>query len=321
MNVVTYTGTASALTVSGLNFSPDLLWIKNRTLGTGGNHVVYDSVRGGPSNELYPNLTNAEAAAIGALQSLNSNGFTLSNAGDLVRYNNNTNLYVAWAWSRSIIAGMDIVGYVGNDNSGRTISHNLGVIPKMIIVKNRTTVSDWPVYHANLTASNVVFLQLTNAQNAISTYAWGAVSSASSTTFTVIAGNTDIRNVNKSGDNYVAYCFSDVEGFSKFGSYSGNNSVDGPFVYCGFRPRFIMVKRTDAGEEWTINDIARSPFNASSMGLFPSGNFMEQANMTVDLVSNGFKLRSNATVNGNASGGTYIFAAFAESPFKYARAR
>jgi hypothetical protein len=316
-DVITYNGTGSTfVSPSGLAFAPDLVWVKSRSQNI--SHVLSDTVRG-TGEVLCSNNTRA-GSPDSFLTNFNQDGFTLNTS---ITANNSGSTYVAWAWSRSIIAGMDIVGYVGNDNSGRTISHNLGVTPKMIIVKNRTTLSDWPVYHANLTASNVIFLHLPNAQGAISSYAWGAVSSASSTTFTVIAGNTDIRNVNKSGDNYVAYCFSDVEGFSKFGSYTGNGLADGPFVFCGFTPRYVLVKRTDAaGSVWIVKDTARDTFNQAVKNLYPNQINVEDTPATVelDILSNGFKLRGTAT-DQNASGGIYIFAAFAESPFKYARAR
>jgi len=222
---------------------------------------------------------------------------------------------------------LDIVGYVGDGNSGRTISHNLGLGPKMVIVKNRSIVSDWPVYHASLPASNMLFLHLTNATAAISTMAWGGVSSASSTTFTVIAGNTDIRNVNKSGDNYVAYAFAEVDGFSKFGSYTGNAAVDGSFVYCGFRPRWVMVKNITTAYAWIIYDTARNPENLVTLKLVPNNSQEENGSSvggvtlnTMDILANGFKLKST-NVDSNQSGANFVFAAFAEAPFKYARAR
>jgi hypothetical protein len=314
-DAITYNGTGTTfVTPSGLKFAPDLIWVKSRSQNI--SHVLSDTVRG-TGEVLCSNNTRA-GSPDSFLTNFNQDGFTLNTS---ITANNSGSTYVAWAWSRSIIAGMDIVGYVGNDNSGRTISHNLGVTPKMIIVKNRTTLSDWPVYHANLTASNVVFLQLPNAQAAISSYAWGAVSSASSTTFTVIAGNTDIRNVNKSGDNYVAYCFSDVEGFSKFGSYTGNGLAEGPFVWCGFRPRYILIKLSgSAGGSWIIHDTSRNDANMSAKRLLANTSDIEGSDNGIDILSNGFKMRS-ADGSTNTSGVSHIFAAFAESPFKYARAR
>lgn len=332
MDVVTYTGTASALTVSGLNFSPDLLWIKNRTLGTGGNHVVFDSVRGGPSNELYPNLVNSEAATTGALQSLNSNGFTLSNAGDLVRYNNNTNLYVAWAWdagsttstntSGSITStvranpqvGVSIVNYTGAGATG-TIGHGLGIAPSMFIVKSRNVGGGWPVYHKSIGNTGAVQFESVGSTSTSILY-WNNTNPTSSL-FTVNAGMA------ANGTNYITYCFSEIEGYSRFGSYAGNGNVDGPFVYCGFRPRFVMVKRIDVGDAWIIKDTARSAYNGYDVEIYPSSAAAEGGPYSppiMDYLSNGFKLRSN-TSGSNATSGNYIFAAFAESPFKYSRAR
>ena len=314
MDVVTYTGTGATQSITSLGFSPDLLWTKGRSLAQ--SHNLFDTLRSG--QRLRSETTGAEAATT---VTLGSSGFTL---GAETESNNSGSTFVAWAWDESPIAGLDIVSYVGDGNSGRAISHGLGVAPKFILVKNRTIVSDWPVYHASLPASNLVFLHLTNATAAISVMAWGAVSSTSSSTFTVIAGNTDIRNVNKVSDNYIAYLFAEVEGFSKFGSYTGNGSADGPFVYCGFRPRWVMVKRTDnAFEHWQIQDSGRSVSNPAQNNLFPNSSQVEQigaADRSYDFVSNGFKLRGDNTGT-NGSGGTYIFAAFAESPFKYARAR
>jgi hypothetical protein len=314
-----YTGTGATQLVTNGGFQPDFLWIKTRsTSASNTSHQTFNSVAG-HGKVLYTDLTNAEFDSGANWYTPTSNGISLTSSTQL---NFTGTTYVAWSWKESVIAGFDIVGYVGNNSSGQTIPHSLGVAPKLVIVKNRTTASDWPVYHSSLPANNIVFLGLPQAQAAISALAWGGVSAVSNTTFTVTIGSVDIRNVNKLNDNYVAYCFSEVEGFSKIGSYSGNNSVDGGFVWCGFRPRWVMVKRADGSENWTIIDTVRNPFNAASNGLFPSGNFNEQANMTIDVLSNGFKLRSNATVNGNASGtGNYIFAAFAEQPFKYARAR
>lgn len=316
-DVVTRTSDgASNYTKTGLGFSPDLIWTKDRTSAY--DHVLWDTTRG-TQKYLNSNTTSTELTA-GQLASFNSDGYTI-NYG-MGQANFSTDRYVDLIWDEATISGMDIVGYVGDGNSGRAISHSLGVTPKMIIVKNRTTTSDWPVYHSSLAANNIVFLHLTQAQAAISTLAWGGVSAASSTTFTVTVGATDIRNVNKSGDNYIAYCFAEVEGFSKFGSYTGNASADGPFIYCGFRPKLIIGKRIDAVENWIIYDTSRDSFNVASAQLQPNTSIAETtANSLIDFNSNGFKFRSTNSFNGNSAGGTHIFMAFAESPFKYARAR
>lgn len=321
MDVVTYTGTGATLTNSSLNFSPDLVWLKSRSAAT--DHALYDSVRGA-TFDLSSTSTAAETTQAQGLTSFNASGLTI---GTLAKLNTTSATYVGWAWDESVTGGLDIVGYVGNGTSGRTISHNLGVTPKFILVKNRTTASDWPVYHASLPASNMLFLHLTNATAAISAMAWGGVSAASSTTFTVIAGSTDIRNVNTTSNNYVAYCFAEVDGFSKFGSYTGNAATDGSFVYCGFRPRWVMVKNTTSAYNWIIYDTARSPENLVTLKLVPNSSQEENGSgiggvafNTMDILANGFKLRST-NLDANQSGATYIFAAFAEAPFKYSRAR
>jgi len=189
-------------------------------------------------------------------------------------------------------AGISIVGYKGS-GVDQTVGHGLGVAPKLIFVKNRTTAADWPVYHASLPASNMLFLHLPNPAGAISAYAWGGVSSASSTTFTVIVGNTDRRNVNTLNDDYAAYCFAEVEGFSKIGSYTGNLSSNGPFVYCGFRPKWIWLKSTVESSNWLQWDTSRMTFNPMSSYLQPSAVNLETTDATysLDSLSNGFKIR------------------------------
>lgn len=318
MDVVTYTGTGATLTNSSLNFSPDLVWLKSRSATT--DHALYDSVRGA-TFDLSSTSTAFESTQTQGLTSFNASGFTI---GTLAKINTLTATYVGWAWDETPTAGFDIVGYVGNGTSGRTISHNLGVAPKLIFVKNRTTASDWPVYHASLAASNMLFLHLPNAAGAISSYDWGGVSAASSTTFTVIAGNTDMRNVNTTSDNFVAYCFAEVDGFSKFGSYTGNGSADGPFVYCGFRPKYIWLKSTVESSNWLQWDTSRMTFNPMSSYLQTSAVALETTDATysLDSLSNGFKIRGTGQFGGfNNNTNTYVFVAFAEVPFKYARAR
>ena len=328
MDAVLYTGTGSALTVSGLGFSPGLLWLKNRTLGVGGNHVIFDSVRGGPSNELYPNLTNSEAATTGALQSLNSDGFSLSNAGDLVRYNNNTNQYVAWSWDAGSTtvtntdgsitstiranprAGFSIVSWAGT-GANATIGHGLGATPRMIIMKNRDAGTNWAVYHGSLANTEYLLLNSTAGKATGATY-WNSSTPTPSVFYTGTANDVAFNNM-------IAYCFADVEGYSKFGSYTGNGSSDGTFVWCGFRPKYLMIKRTDSTDSWVIEDSLRNTFNTNSKYLLADSPAAEVTGSVLrDFLSNGFKARST---NQNLNTATYIFAAFAEVPFKYANAR
>jgi hypothetical protein len=187
----------------------------------------------------------------------------------------------------------------------------------MVIVKGRNTINlDWVVYHRSLTsASYALFLNATSAQTLGTTY-WNATA-PTSTVFSVGADN----NTNKSATTYVAYCFDAVAGYSAFGSYTGNGSADGPFVYTGFRPRYVMIKRTDSTSDWTIYDTSRSTYNQMNLALYANLSNAEGTTIIViDTVSNGIKIR-NSNADTNASGGTYIYAAFAESPFKYSLAR
>ena len=314
MDVVTYTGNGSARSITGLGFSPDLVWIKGRSGAT--DHAIYDSVRG-VQKDLGSNLTTDETTQTQGLTAFNSDGFDI---GTLAKINTNTSTYVAWAWDRAAIDGLDIVSYTGN-GANRTIAHNLGVAPRMIIIKARTTAGTdqgWPVWHASIPNTNYLMLDTTAISTSGATY-WNSTSPTAS----VFSLGTNVA-VNANNDTYIAYLFAEVEGFSRFGSYTGNAAVVGPFVWCGFRPRWILTKAVGGTSNWMILDTARDDINVASKELGANRN-TEENNATqfagdTDIVSNGFKVRSlNAEVN--ASGATYIFAAFAESPFKYARAR
>jgi hypothetical protein len=311
MDVVTYTGTGATQTISGLGFSPDLLWTKGRNLAQ--SHNIFDTQRSG--KRLRSDTTGAEASTT---VTLDSSGFTLGTESE---NNNNGSTFVAWAWDEAPIAGMDIVSYTGNATS-RTIAHNLGVAPKMIIVKNRnfSGATNWCVYHSSLSSpQNSVFLDVPDSQASYPNV-WNSTAPTSS----VFSVGTNLSS-NGNGNNMIAYLFAEVEGFSKFGSYAGNGLADGPFVYCGFRPRWVMHKRTDAADTlgWLIYDSARDSFNVGKNYLvsrIPNTENFGGSTATIDFLSNGFKLRL-AGNDGNATGGTYIFAAFAETPFKYANAR
>ena len=231
-------------------------------------------------------------------------------------------------------AGFSIVTYTGNSTDGATIGHGLSVEPSVAIIKSRNlgTVGSagahWSVSHKDLTgglnggsSAKRVFLSLTNEER---DNAHGAVSAASSSTLTFKdgSGNSDDAHVNNSSGNYVAYVFSEVAGYSKFGSYTGNGSSDGTFVFTGFRPAWIMIKKSSGSSRWQINDIKRNPENVTDALLFAEDNIAESASSShnMDLLCNGFKHRNTeGELNGNGS--TFIYLAFAESPFKYARAR
>lgn len=202
--------------------------------------------------------------------------------------------------------------YTGN-GSNQTIAHSLGVAPKMMIVKKRSTTGNWPVYHASLGNATSPFLNLTNAANSQPNL-WNSTTPTSSV-FSV--GNDG--ETNASAATYVAYLFSEVEGFSKFGKYTGNGSTDGTFVYCGFKPRFIMYKSSSAAENWVIMDTARGAYNDPGAALYPNLSNAESGSGVLDVLSNGFKMRTTGL--GNTSSATYIFAAFSEVGFKYALGR
>jgi hypothetical protein len=313
-DAVTYTGTGASNSISSLGFSPDLVWIKNR--GGATSHAIYDTARGTQA-QLSSDTTGDEVTSSTGLTAFGSNGFTI---GTSSLVNTSGTQYVAWSWDEAPIAGMDIVSYTGN-GANRTIAHNLGVAPKMMIVKARVTASTdqgWPVYHTGVASdaeTDYLLLNSTAAAADLNTV-WNDTAPTSS----VFSVGTNAL-VNTNNDTYIAYLFAEVEGFSKIGSYIGNGSADGPFVYCGFRPRCVMYKRTDSVENWCIIDTARDTFNVSGSQLTQNSSSAEgTGSSNLDTISNGFKIRS-ATAGGNVSGGTYIFAAFAESPFKYARAR
>ena len=332
MDVSLYTGTGSSQNiVNSGGFQPDLVWVKSRSSAY--DHVLVDSVRG-VSNALFSNGTFAEAySANGYVTGFNSNGFAL-NLG--TGANGNGSTYVGWQWkaggtavsntagsissqvSANTAAGISIVTYTGLGAGGSgTVGHGLGAAPKLIICKSRNntpnTAPNWPVYHVSIGKDAGVCLNNTNAIFSSSNY-WGTTAPNSSTFGVVTNGD------NNNG-NMVAYCFAEVPGFSKFGSYTGNGSTDGPFVYCGFRPRFLLVKRTDAGTDaWILYDTARDTYNVASGELIPNSSGAESSVASFDMLSNGFKVRSSGTYR-NGAGATYIFAAFAEHPFQYARAR
>ena len=330
MAATTYTGTGASLavtnTVNNISFQPDFVWTKVRN-NTYSNHLE-DSVRG-VGQRLLSDSTGAEVTgANGKLTAFNSNGFTQDGG---VEVGASAGTYVGWQWnaggstvtntSGSIsaqvranpTAGFSIVTYTGT-GSLSTVGHGLGVAPRMIIIKRRSTTGNWSVYHASLTSVNhSVYLNSTNAQASdVNTRG----SAPSSTTFSV---GTDL-DVNASGTTLVAYCFAPVTGYSAFGSYTGNGSADGSFVFLGFRPRFVIIRRTDAGNNWHSYNSSSDPSNVVAKTLYPNTSGAEGTENDLDFVSNGMKMRDTGT-HTNASGGTYIYMAWAENPFNNSLAR
>jgi len=308
MDVVLDTG-ANILTAAqgAIGGSADLLWIKDRA--NSNNHQLIDTVRGGTAT-LQSNTTAAETTY--SAPSGSSVAWTWDAGSSTVTNNDGT---ITSQVRANPSAGFSVVTYTANNTAGATIGHGLGVTPSFIIVKSRNNVNSWNCYHASLGNTKGIDLNSTNAANTSSNY-WNNTSPTSSV-FSVALFT------NNSTYTYVAYCFADVEGFSAFGSYTGNGSTDGPFVYTGFRPAFVLIKlAVGSTESWTINDAARNPYNVSDAILYPNTSDAEGvgSGAYIDFNVNGFKIR-NSNPRNNGSGYTYIYAAFAENPFKNSLAR
>ena len=323
-NTKLYTGNGSGGTgITGVGFQPDLLWIKRRN-DTNAHHLV-DAVRGA-GYALYPDMNNGQAAS--QITSLDSDGFTLAGGGAAVNANSST--YASWNWkangagsadtsgtinstvSANTTAGFSVVKYVGDGTGGNnTIAHGLGVAPDMVLYKNLDSARNWIVYHKSIGATKNLYLDLDNAAN------------TASNTFNNVAPTSTLLNVNdsvgvnESGDNHVAYCFAEKKGFSKFGSYTGNASTDGTFVYTGFKPALVIFKNSEAAEHWRMYDNKRDVSNQMFRNLLPNHasaeNTTDNGSEEIDFLANGFKLRSSAQqLNGN--GQKLIYMAFASNP-------
>lgn len=326
MQVVTYTGNGTSQTIE-VGFKVGLVWIKRRD--SAGNNGLFDVVRGA-TNWISSNATTAETAGVQGVTAFTATGFTLGNHVD---YNTNGATYVAWCWaagdttvtntngtissqvSANPTSGFSIVTYTGNGTNGATVGHGLGIKPSLIIEKGRSTTYNWSVQGCGVLwtpATSTLFLNATNALNPS-----GAITAPTSSVFTPSATNY----ANENGVSNVAYCFTEIAGFSKFGSYTGNGSADGPFLNLGFRPRFLLLKSaTNAAYGWTLWDSSRNTYNIMDKYLQANAGNAEEVFGVPDFLSNGFKIRtSNVSVNEN--GGTMIYAAFAENPFKNSLAR
>jgi hypothetical protein len=323
-NTVLYTGTGSSLGVTGVGFQPDWVWIKERNGAA--DHGLYDAVRG-VQKQLESNNLDAETTESTGLTAFGTDGFTV---GSLAQLNTSADTYVAWNWKAggsnttntdgtitstvraNTTAGFSIVSYTGS--SASTVGHGLGVAPQMIIAKQRDNVEHWVIYHV-ATGKDAVLLFATSAAISSANY-WGSggVTSTVFGTGGVGAGNAQ--------NSIIAYCFAPVAGYSAFGSYTGNGSADGPFVFTGFRPAYILFKRTNGTGYWWVYDTARDTYNQMISILNPNVADAEVSNAVyaIDGLSNGFKLRSTGSER-NGSSDTYIYACFAENPFSIALAR
>lgn len=334
-NTVLYTGNgASSRKITGVGFDPDFVWHKNRTSAIG--HFLIDSVRGA-GNNLGTDSSSGDfgGGTNGAMNSVETDGASiLAGSSSALNVNTNGYAYVLWNWlaggsassnsngsitssvSANTEAGFSIVSYTGNQTAGATVGHGLSKAPEVIIAKNRDSATNWMVYHAqNTTAPETEYLGLNLTQATFDTINIWNDTAPTSSVFSIGGGNP----VNQSSNEIIAYCFHSVDGYSKFGSYTGNGSSDGPFVYTGFRPALVIVKNSTGTESWGIGDSIRSPINPANDRLYPNlSNAEYSTGDWLDLVSNGFKSRGGAF---NTSSATYIYLAFAEQPFKYSNAR
>lgn len=303
------------------NFTPDMVWTKCRN--TAENHRIIDTIRGKGTTfykTIKPDLTSIEGEDID-VTNISASGLTVSANGNTPSINGRT--YVAWSWKKGTTPGFDIVTYqrtAGTDGV-ETINHNLGKAPSAIFIKGRdNSATNWHIWWPSFGQANYLNFN-TNSLGSFATQ-WGTTAHTS----------TQFQFYSWASTSVVAYLFAEIAGFSKFGSYTGNGSStgDGPFIWCGFQPRWIMIKRTDSSGPWIIYDTARDTFNRSYRDITANtsddeNNVTANISGSVDILSNGFKIRSSSSDTNyaydNASGGTYIFAAFAEAPFKYARAR
>ena len=322
-NTKLYTGTGSSMNITGVGFQPDWTWIKPRSVAD--NHVLFDSVRG-VTKRLVSNSTSAEVTVSDMITSFDSDGFSLGTNSNV---SGSGRTFVGWNWlasnttasntdgsitstvSANTTSGFSIVSYTGSGTSGATIGHGLGVAPKMIIAKNRSIASNWLVYNYSMSANGdyALFLDSTSAKDNTQDY-WGDTTPTSSV-FTV--GSR--QEANGSGNNIIAYCFAEKKGFSKFGSYTGNGSTNGTFVYTGFKPAFVIIKDVSGARSWIMLDNKRNTFNVANNRLFPDSTDAQNTTVdALDFLSNGFKIRSTNT-SVNVSGNTYIYMCFASNPF------
>jgi len=320
-NTVLYTGNGSTQSISSVGFQPDWVWIKDRD--TTDQHFVFDVVRG-VYNELNTNATQEEQTKTDTLTSFDTDGYTLSNRAAVNRLNDN---FVSWNWlganasssntdgsitssvSANTDAGFSIVSYTGNGTLS-TVGHGLSASPSFYVIKDRDNGTyDWFAYHKSLGATKYLRLSGTDASTTSSTL-WNDTEPTSSV-FTIggsfLGGNT-------SGNTYIAYCFAEKKGYSKIGSYTGNGSSDGSYIHLGFKPALIISKRTDSTGNWNIQDNKRDGFNESDAhNLVANDSRAEETFQDYDFLSSGFKCRTSES-GINASGGTYIYMAFAEQP-------
>tara|TARA_R110002126_G_scaffold109643_1_gene246548 strand:+ start:341 stop:1372 length:1032 start_codon:yes stop_codon:yes gene_type:complete len=319
-NTKLWNGNSSTQAITGVGFQPDFVWGKQRT-GTE-SHQLLDVLRGA-NNILTSNTDAAALADSNILNSFDADGYTLGSQNQL---NDTGATYVGWNWkangagasnedgsintiktSANTTSGFSISTYTGT-GANATIGHGLGVVPQVVIYKKTSATGNWFMYNENIGNTKYLNLDATSAEQTYNVFQ----DTTPSSTLLYVSGDS---GANQNSQTYVAYCFADVQGYSKFGSYTGNNNADGPFVYTGFKPAWVLFKRSSAAENWSLYDNKRLGYNPQSYGLRPNINLAESEYATtdsVDFVSNGFKIREAGT---NINDGTYIYLAFAEEPF------
>ena len=319
-NTKLYTGNGSTQSITGVGFQPDFCWNKNRSSAT--SHQLFDSVRGA-TKRIYSDSNAAEDTNTNSLTSFDSDGFSVGSGSSA---NGNGNNIVSWNWkangagsantdgtinstvSVNTTAGFSIVSYTGNGTTGATVGHGLGVKPNMIILKYRNAGStNWQVYHSSLGATKYLQLNSTGTSTTSNTR-WNDTEPTNQV-FT-LGSSGDVKT---NGGQYIAYCFAEKTGYSKFGSWVGNNNVDGTFIYTGFSPKFILWKNISSAYGWYMMDAKRDIDNPAEKYIYAHLADAEGTNTFFDFVSNGFKIRSTGAGH-NSSSNTYIYMAFAEEP-------
>jgi len=319
-NTKLYTGNAGTQAVTGVGFQPDMCWFKVRN--NTDTHAIFDAVRGA-TKRIIPDNTTAEGTQSNGITSFDSDGFTSGGANIT---NGSGRNYASWNWlgangtasntdgsitstvSANTTSGFSIVSYTGT-GSNATVGHGLSSAPSIVLIKNRSASGkSWIMANKNIGFGNGIYLNLSDA----SASEGSAFNSTAPTTSVFTVGTTSL--VNDSGNTYIAYCFAEKQGYSKFGSYTGNGNADGTFVYTGFKPAFVLQKCTSTSTDWTLADNKRPGYNETNKRLVPNESASEATNNAIDFLSNGFKCRQDQA-NANGSGETYIYMAFAESPF------
>ena len=325
-NTKLYTGTGSSNALTGVGFQPDFTWIKSRSNPY--SHTLTDAVRG-LTKVIASNNANAEYTSTTEITSFDSDGFTV---GTDAGVNNSSSTFASWNWlangqgssntagsinttytSANTTSGFSIIQYTGNGTDGATIGHGLGAAPTVLIAKKTSGSESWYVGGSFLTSWDYkLYLDTTDAESTNNPPVFGG--EAPTTTLIKLGGGAYPNPTNASGQTYIMYAFAEKTGFSKFGSYTGNENANGPFIYTGFKPAFVMIKnRGSSAKDWFIHDNKRLGYNDKNYGLFPNLTNAEATDINLDLLSNGFKLR-RSTAQLNHNGNFYIYMAFAEAP-------